>query len=346
MQHRGTIRIETECLILRPYRESDGDAMFRNWASDPEVSRYLTWQAHENAQISRRFCAMQEQRSARPECYDWIIELKTLVEPIGSIGVVQLREDIDAAELGYCLGRAWWGQGLMCEALQAVIRYLICDVGFRRITAAHDIENVRSGRVMQKCGMRREAICRAAGRNNRGVVDMVCYAILSEDLDRATPGAFYPMGRIRQALSREDCLEVLQKEKRGVLSLAGIDGYPYGLPIDHWYDPQSGKLYFHCGAKGHKLDAIALDPRASYCVYEQGEQDSDGWSYWFRSVVVFGHIEMVQDHEEALEICRLLSRRFISDEAHIEDEVRRSGWRVAVFALVPEHISGKRVHES
>ena len=67
---------------------------------------------------------------------------------------------------------------------------------------------------------------------------------------------FRKLLRRKQQLSDSDCIEILKNEPRGVLSVMGDDGYPYGLPIDHWYCEENGKLYFHCGKIGHKLDAI------------------------------------------------------------------------------------------
>lgn len=343
MRHQGTKTIETARLILRPFAPEDGDAMFRNWAGDPEVTRYLTWQPHADADVSRRLTALWAEEAKKPDVYQWAIVPKEPGEPIGSLSVVALKDDMAAAELGYCIGRPWWGQGLTAEGLRAVIEYLIREVGMMRVTACHDIQNPRSGRVMEKAGMRREGILRGAGRNNRGIIDLVQYAILPEDLD--AEAGFRPLARSRQALSAAECLELLEREKRGVLSVLGDQGYPYGMPINHWYNPEDGKIYFHSGPAGHKIDAIRRESRASYCVLDAGTPESEGWALNFKSVIVFGRLEIVEDHEQALEISRRISYKFTSDQDYIEDEVRSSGARVLCFALRPEQISGKRVNE-
>ena len=343
MEHKGTARLETERLILRPFREEDGDAMFRNWTHDPEVTRYLTWRPHPDADASRSIAALWEQGSQKPDFYQWAIVPKELDEPIGSISVVRINEAYANAEIGYCIGRPWWGRGLTAEALRAVIVFLIREVGFRRVSALHDVNNPHSGRVMQKAGMRREGVLRASGANNDSpCCDLALYSILADELDKPT---FRPLARSRQELSREECLGVLQREKRGVLSVLGDDGYPYGLPINHWYDPEDGRLYFHSGNAGHKIDAMRRDGRASFCVMERAELTEDGWSYFFRSVIVFGQIMIVEDRERALEISRQISWKFTDDRDYVEWEVDHSGSRVLCFALIPEHISGKRVHE-
>ncbi len=157
---------------------------------------------------------------------------------------------------------------------------------------------------------------------------------------------FRKMLRIKQALSAEECIELLKNERRGVLSVLGDDDYPYGLPIDHWYSEAEEKIYFHCGAVGHKLDALARHDKASFCVFDSGFRREGEWALNIRSVIVFGRVREVEDHVRAVEICRQLSRKFTDDEAYIEDEIRRAGSRTRVLELTPEHISGKLVKES
>ena len=346
MRHLGTVRLETKRLILRPFTPEDADAMYRNWACDPEVTKYLTWTAHQSPEVTRQIVDRWVEESRKPDYYAWAIVLKDLGEPIGSISAVRINETCESAEIGYCIGKTWWHQGLTAEALRAVIEYLIRDVGAKRVSALHDVDNPNSGRVMQKAGMRREGVLRRSGSNNSNpCCDLALYSILAEELDAAAKPAFRPLARSRQALSHEECVRILREEKRGVLSVLGDDEYPYGLPIDHWYDPEDGKLYFHSGPSGHKIDAMLLRDKASYCVLKQKELNEDGWSYDFESVIVFGRLEIVRDHALALDISRRLSLKFTQDLEYIEDDIRRSGAKVLCFALNPEHISGKRVHE-
>lgn len=183
MKHLGAVRLETERLVLRPFTAEDGEAMYRNWANDPEVTRYLTWQPHESPEASRRLAELWARDSARPDFYQWAIVLRELDEPIGSISVVHIDEALRSMEMGYCIGRAWWGQGLTAEALAAVIRFLVRGVGANRICARHDAANPNSGRVMAKAGMRRCGVLRASFRNNRGeIIDMVWYDLLAGEI--------------------------------------------------------------------------------------------------------------------------------------------------------------------
>ena len=156
---------------------------------------------------------------------------------------------------------------------------------------------------------------------------------------------FRPMQRKKQAISREDCLELLRQEKRGVLSVLGDEGYPYGMPLNHWYCEADGNLYFHCGKTGHRTDALRRCDKVSYCVYDSGYYNEGDWALNIRSVIVFGRVEIVEDHSKALEISRALSHKFTSDKEYIEKEIQFAGHRVLVFSLNIEHMSGKLVNE-
>lgn len=156
---------------------------------------------------------------------------------------------------------------------------------------------------------------------------------------------FREMMRQGQAVPREECVEILEKQLRGVLSVQGDDGYPYGMPMNHYYCPEDGRLYFHSGMKGHRTDAIRQCDKASFCVWDDGRRNEGEWALNFRSVIVFGRIEIVEDQEKLLEMARRLSRKFTDDEAYIEFEIGRSGPHTLMFALVPEHMTGKRVRE-
>ena len=157
---------------------------------------------------------------------------------------------------------------------------------------------------------------------------------------------FREVARVKQRLEREECLRILETELRGVLCVLGDGGYPYGLPINHYYCREDGKIYFHSNRKGHKIDAIKAEPRASFCVYDGGARREGSWALDIKSVVVFGKIEIVEDREKIYDISRRLSRKFTQDEEYIENEIARYGPATFMFALVPEHITGKTVNEA
>lgn len=178
MRHLGTVTLDTDRLRLRRLERGDAPAMFRNWAGDPLVTRYLTWPAHGALAATQEYLAGLEERYAEASTYDWGIELKSLGEPVGSISVVRHSEEAQCAQIGYCIGRKWWRQGIATEAFRAVIRFLLEEVGFNRVEARHDPRNPHSGMVMKKCGLTYEGTLRQCDRNNRGLCDAAYYGLL------------------------------------------------------------------------------------------------------------------------------------------------------------------------
>lgn len=156
---------------------------------------------------------------------------------------------------------------------------------------------------------------------------------------------FRPLTRFKQELSQEKCIEILMNEKRGVLSLVGDGGYPYGVPINHYYDPVENKIYFHSGKTGHKIDAMKKEAKASYCVIDAGSKDPEEWFLRFNSVIVFGTIEFIENEKIIEEKARLLSYKFTQDEDHIDKEIEKSLKATALFVLNIEHMCGKHVKE-
>ena len=157
---------------------------------------------------------------------------------------------------------------------------------------------------------------------------------------------FRELTRIKQKLSQEESIDLLKQQPRGVLSLIGDDGYPYGVPIDHWYNEADGKIYFHSGREGHKVDAIHRCNKASFCVCDEGVRKEGDWALHIRSVIVFGCIQIVEDHLQALELTRQLSRKYTRDEVYIQKEIDSYGHELLVFCLEPEQITGKITKES
>lgn len=181
LNHKGTNIIETERLILRRFVSEDAPVMFRNWAGDREVPKFLTWNVHRSVADTENVVNMWVAQYNDIKTYNWVIVLKELGEPIGSINVCRLYENIDGAEIGYCIGKPWWGKGIMTEAFSAVIPYLF-EVGFNRIDAAHAVKNPASGRVMQKCGLKYEGTFRQFFRSTAGeLLDISFYSILREE---------------------------------------------------------------------------------------------------------------------------------------------------------------------
>lgn len=157
---------------------------------------------------------------------------------------------------------------------------------------------------------------------------------------------FREMRRFKQQISNEECIRILKEQPRGVLSLIGDNGYPYGIPLDHWYCEDDGRLYFHGAKEGHKIDSVKACDKACYCVMDQGFRKDGEWALNISSVIVFGRIKLVEDSEKAKMICTEICRKFTDDEEYLAHELEHAFPRVQCLELIPEHITGKLVNES
>lgn len=182
---KGTQTLHTARLTLRRFTPDDADAMFQTWANDEEVTRYMMWAPHGLPEATRQllthWCAAYED----PNTYNWAIEYEGAL--IGNISVTRLHQKCEWAELGYCIGRAYWGKGIMSEAAKAVIDFLFSEVGVHRIGISHVVENPASGRVAQKCGLTFEGTKREFYKTSAGeFLDVSDYGILRSEWERQT----------------------------------------------------------------------------------------------------------------------------------------------------------------
>lgn len=184
MNHQGTMQLTTSRLILRPFTPEDAPAAFRNWCSDPVVTKYLRWPAHPTVEITRMVLADWIAGYQKPDFYQWAIQPKDGDEVVGTISVVDQDELTAKMHIGYCIGQPWQGKGYMTEALAAVVDFLFSQVGAGRIESQHDPDNPASGRVMTKCGLRQEGILRKADWSNQGIVDACMHALLREEWEQ------------------------------------------------------------------------------------------------------------------------------------------------------------------
>ncbi|SHK77213.1 ribosomal-protein-alanine N-acetyltransferase [Clostridium cavendishii DSM 21758] len=157
LNHKGTVIIETERLILRPFKQNDAEAMFKNWCNDIEVCKFLSWGPHKDIYDTRDILKEWTEGYLENNSYNWAITLKDKNEPIGSIGAFNVCETNERCEIGYCIGKSFWGKGIMTEALKALLNFFFYEVGIHRIQLRHDVKNPGSGKVMQKVGMIYEA---------------------------------------------------------------------------------------------------------------------------------------------------------------------------------------------
>lgn len=178
----GTKILNSQRLLLRPYVLEDAPTMFENWASRADNVTYVTWPPHESVAFTKQLLKEWIASYENPGFFHWVIALKEQPEVvIGDISVIHTNPSTQSCELGYILSQDYWGQGLMTEALQAVIAFLFQEVHINRITADHAVDNPASGRVMEKAGMKYEGTFRQAVNLKGKLVDVSAYAILKED---------------------------------------------------------------------------------------------------------------------------------------------------------------------
>lgn len=148
MNDIGTQEIKTERLLLRKFKKTDYKDMFK-YVVKEEVAKYMSWTPHENIEETKALCEIwaSEYNSRR---YNWAIVYNNSV--IGAVDVMKLIEN--SAFLGWLIDSAYWNQGIMTEAATAVRDYLFEKVQVDNMYAAHVTENIGSGRVMQKIGMK------------------------------------------------------------------------------------------------------------------------------------------------------------------------------------------------
>lgn len=181
MEHKGTITLETDRLILRRFTADDAEPAFKNRTSSDAVTKFLRWETHGDIAVTRGYINYLLEKYNKTDTYDWVIFLKELGEPIGSMGAVAFNEKAQSVEIGYCIGEKWWRRGYTSEALAAVIKFFFEEVGVNRVYSEHDPRNPNSGKVMEKCGMKYEGTLRQADWNNSGICDTRIYGILEEE---------------------------------------------------------------------------------------------------------------------------------------------------------------------
>lgn len=163
----GSKIIETSRLILRPFCLEDSTESFNNYTSDPLTTLYLTWDAHDNEQVTRDFIQSKLPLYEKDDFFDWCVTLKEAngTKIIGAISAVHFIKKDKFVEIGYCYGSAFWNKGYATEALKAVISYFFDTQDVDVVSCRYLSSNERSGHVMKKCHMRKKAVLKDFGYN-------------------------------------------------------------------------------------------------------------------------------------------------------------------------------------
>lgn len=159
---------------------------------------------------------------------------------------------------------------------------------------------------------------------------------------------FREMRRSSQQLDEEKVIEVLAHARRGVLSVMGEDGYPYGLPINFVFDPtrgEHGSLYFHSAPEGHKTDALAACNKACFTTMDEGFRNEGEWWWYVNSVVCFCEAHIIQDPQHKHDALAALAKKYFPPEIDIEADIAKNGHRINMVELRIVHMTGKIVQE-
>lgn len=156
---------------------------------------------------------------------------------------------------------------------------------------------------------------------------------------------FRPMRRANRAISDEAAKQLLQQSRRGVLAVNGDDGYPFAIPVNYFYDPEQGKIYFHGAKTGHKVDALKKSDKVCFTVYGNEHFEPGDWASYMQSTVVFGRCRLVEDAAQTEAKVRELAAKYYPNQEEIDTEVAKSIRGVQLYEITVEHLTGKQIQE-
>ena len=179
MSNIGTQNINTERLFLRRINIDDAEIMFKGWASDRDVTKYMRWKTHKDIETTKHAINLWVKEYESADTYRWGIVLKEKGELIGAIDIVSLNKDAQTAQIGYCISKKYWNKGITTEALKAVIDYMFSKTDIKKIESWHHVDNLASGKVMQKSKMKFIGVRKNGDKDSDGNLhDIAVYEIL------------------------------------------------------------------------------------------------------------------------------------------------------------------------
>ena len=156
---------------------------------------------------------------------------------------------------------------------------------------------------------------------------------------------FKEIRRKKNELNVKDVKELLKTAKRGVLAINSDDGYPYGLPINYFYDEENRKIYFHSSKVGYKVELLKKSDKVSFTVFGEEIFKEESWAPYVRSVIVFGKCHPIKDYNESLNAIYKFALKYYPNKEMVDEEVSQDFKAVQMYEIEIEHVSGKQVHE-
>lgn len=181
MRHTGTVPFVTRRLICRPFQREDLTAMFQGWLADPGVQLEYGEPVYPTLSQAESLLASYLEGYSRKDFYRWAILPKDQAAPIGMTAFCRVYDDCRTAEIEYCLGRAFWGQGYAGEALAGLVDFAFTHTDFQKLEAYHRAENRRSGKVLERSPLSVTSSVERFIRENHAPQGKVCYCVFKEE---------------------------------------------------------------------------------------------------------------------------------------------------------------------
>lgn len=158
---------------------------------------------------------------------------------------------------------------------------------------------------------------------------------------------FRPMRRKKKDIGQEAAKQLLHSARSGVLAVNGDDGYPYAIPVNHFYDEERNCIYFHSAKVGHKVDALRQSDKVCFtvCGPETVKLEEEAWAPFVQSTVVFGRCHSIESREETIALVRRLAGKYYPNEAMIDEEIAASAVAMQIYVIEIEHMTGKEIQE-
>lgn len=156
---------------------------------------------------------------------------------------------------------------------------------------------------------------------------------------------FRPLRKKKHKVPLDDAKKLLHEARRGVLAVNGDDGYPYAFPINYYYDEPAGKLYFHGGHVGHKVDALRKSDKICFTVYGNETVRDEAWAPYLQSVVVFGRCRLLPDGDDSVALLKRFALKYYPSEALVDEAIAASRVPAQMYEITIEHLTGKQAQE-
>lgn len=156
---------------------------------------------------------------------------------------------------------------------------------------------------------------------------------------------FRPIRKKKNEISVEAAEQLLVESRRGVLAVNGVEGYPYAIPINYYFDKEARKIYFHGAKAGHKIEALRACDKVCFTTYGNETVKKEAWAPFVQSVVVFGRCRPLEGSTEALARLKQLAMKYFPEERLADEEIARAGKAAQMFEIEIEHLSGKEEQE-